>query len=246
MAPPTTKTGKYADAFAYERIGLHFVTAKSDRLNFCDVHEYWLNMPDMLGTAYYTKPRGSYWDTTADGTAFRVKHMTYLHTGVVPKGADATAKDGGKLLRSLDLEVGGWAIFMHDKHKGTTDCWLFGPLKFTGNPYGSLIVAMQDYQRPEALFWVDSDGTKRRKLTFPTPKGVHFRPCTLWSCDYYSQDVGHYVQSGPPSKAWYKELTEARKKAIPLRLPDFARRVEWNVQASSAAESWEEVQHEHG
>jgi hypothetical protein len=234
----TMPCSKGPGEFAFERFGLYFEVGNVGRSPICDLHLDWANFMISYQPAYYTKPGGAVQDITHEG---------FRRPTVKKRLAeqDAGAADPTVLLGGLNLENGGYAHFVDDREKKVTDCWLFGPLKFGGQSFGSLVAQLERFQWPQASPSVDG-GKLRYKLTFPEPKGFHYRPCTLWGTDYVADDVAKIIYAGGKPSWWHKQLYEARKKATPFKLPEFATRVVWKVEASSAAASECDLYAEHG
>jgi hypothetical protein len=200
---------------ASECLGLYLVTARGERIPFCDVHTY-----GAIGNQDW--------------------HIVYSEPGKNARtGLDhrrsaddiAAYEKTGKSTLENDVGRGGRGLFMHSSKRKSFDIWLLGPLMFLGVSYGSLIVELSGYATRKIFTKSDSKSQKLIVWTeFPRESGADFSPCKLLQTGFHLQADSYYGQVD------VEELKRARETARPAILKNH-QHVQWKRLSANAAQT---------
>ena len=228
---------KRYDWYAYVRIGIYFVLKNSQRYNLCDVHIG--EVPGELFTkGIYSGPKDSVRDIRRLGrTAQEIQKYDddFIHT---PPG-----QVGVGVSSFLDVREGGVAQPVFRRGTKKLDIWLFGPVQFSGQPYGSLVVELDGFEMPThktELHPIDKKTGKPRepgdpqrsrfKIKFPKSYGFKYFPAKIWGSSYSDGRNPRPMNMSITPLHLLDVLDGARPECWPAVLHPNVARVEWKVE----------------
>ena len=253
MAPLATCPYSPTETTAYLRLGFYYeLRDKGKWFNFCDYHRVWSgyasarNSPLSDFKYYFTGPKDS-----VNGIKSWDRDRIYR---------SVFNQNHADQMSAMDIDMGGIGYMVGRKKRHTHDCWLFGPIRFDGVVYGTLLVEIQGFHdaivytryvpvgSPVPPGWRESDGDEgarmkgnpdklQYRLVF-SPRNAHFQPCTIYGADFTDYPLGAQIAH---KKGWtpidflnhQDEIYKVRESMTPLSLPRFAKGAVWRQEAAS-------------
>jgi len=206
-----------AKEFGYMRVGIYEVGNDKKTKNICDIHMFGGDST-LLHNVRYSGPSQS-----ASQAAPERKEREIEKWHLESEVSDAH-----------DIAEGGVGMLYHVESIDTQYCWLFGPLKYDGRGYGSLVLDLIRWKNPTWKFLKDKNKATGH-VYFKFPSSRSFQPCGMYHTDLATESIVRRVRNRDPHLMAL--LKEYRQHLRQVPLPGDVRRTVWRLEATANRQS---------